>query len=135
MYQKNSESVKMKGGMFILNNHSRMKLLMEIGEYIPEGWDVIAHHMTICLGCTPPKRVVNDLGKTKLVRITHIGKSDKALAVAVEGYYSEKSPAHITIAVNRKEGGKPRDADGITEWVKIKSRIQVSGTISEFIYQ
>jgi hypothetical protein len=54
--------------------------------------------------------------------VNAIGKSDKAVAVRVEGLmagHRKNGIAHVTVAVNSKGGGKPSDSNKITEWVSI----------------
>jgi hypothetical protein len=111
----------------VLNNHSRMKLLSHIGGDIPSDWDVIAHHMTICFNSKAPSNLIGQLGKLKTVKVTHIGKGDGVIAVAVEGLYSSNEIPHITIATSPNT--KPEESNNITNWVKLKTPFNVSGII------
>jgi hypothetical protein len=58
---------------------TKNKLLEVVGDRIPEGWKIIAHHMTISFG----KGVKNkeDLGKSVNLTVTDLGLSDMAMAV------------------------------------------------------
>ena len=98
----------------VLDNASRTKLLQEFGSEIPEGWETIAHHMTINMGEINPD-YEKFLGMTIPLRVTEIGKSDLAMAVKVSGFHSSNKIPHITLAVNRKEGGKPFLSNKITD--------------------
>ena len=94
----------------------------------PEGWSAIAHHMTI-----DPFKVLPDEETEKPVKlkVTHLGKNDKATAVKVSGYEGKtnnKFP-HVTLAVNKNGGGKPKDSNEITEWEPVEDDIYLTGTI------
>lgn len=120
-----------KLAMIVLDDKSRSKLLSAIGHLIPEGWEVIAHHMTINFGKGLTGDQVNDLGKIITLRATEIGKSDMAMAVKVEGYVTDKAIPHITIAINKSSGAKPAMSNDITDWNKMESYINLAGTVSE----
>lgn len=101
--------------------------------FIPKGWEVIAHHMTINMG--PAMDMVKDiLGSQGYMKVIKWGISDKALAVQVEsGVPSNNAIKHITIAVNRANGGKPFHSNQITEWYDIPEddQIVLIGTVQE----
>jgi predicted kinase len=115
----------------VLDDTSKSKLLKAIGHMIPEGWDVIAHHMTINFGKGLPEDLKDDLGKMVQLRAVSVGLSDMAMAVGVEGYHSDNAKPHITIAVNRSEGGKPVMSNDISNWDKLDSPINLSGKVTE----
>lgn len=115
----------------VLDDTSKGKLLKAIGNMIPEGWDVIAHHMTINFGKGLPEDLKDDLGKMVQLRGVSVGLSDMAMAVGVEGYYSDNDKPHITIAVNRSEGGKPVMSNDISNWDKLDNPINISGKVTE----
>lgn len=110
-----------------LNKFSKMKLLSNIGGDIPENWDVIAHHMTVCFNSKVPSNLQGQIGKLKTMNVTHVGKSEDAIAVRVEGIYSSNEIPHITIATTK--GTNPRVSNDITDWVKLKSPFKVSGIL------
>jgi hypothetical protein len=113
----------------VLDANSRLLLLREFGNLIPNDWEAICHHMTI--GLKPLSQTLQaDLGELKDLKVTHIGKSDMALAVKVEGYFSYNNIPHITLAINKKEGAKPMISNAITDWLPVEP-IVVSGTVSE----
>lgn len=122
---------KIKYASLILDDKSNSKLLSSVGHLIPDGWKVYAHHMTINFGKGLPDYLKDDLGKTKQIIATAIGKSDKALAVKVEGYHSDNEIPHVTIAINVKEGGKPVMSNDIKDWQPLQSHINLSGKINE----
>ena len=110
----------------LLDNQSRTTLLDMIGDRIPEGWKVIAHHMTINLGELKDK---TDLGKQVTLTVEEIGLSDMAMAVKVSGYSSKNEIPHITVAIN-PDGGKPAMSNQITKWQPIKKFI-IGGVVTE----
>jgi predicted kinase len=115
----------------VLDKVSHDELIKATNEYIPEGWKVFAHHMTINFGNGLPENLKDDLGKVKSITATEIGISDMAIAVRVEGYHSDNNIPHITIAVNVVEGGRPVMSNNITNWSRLENKINLSGVISE----
>ena len=110
----------------VLDSGSRSSLLSMVENEIPDGWNIIAHHMTITMGELKDK---TDLGKDVTLKVTEMGLSDMVMAVKVEGYVSKNEIPHITIAVN-PNGGKPVMSNDITKWVKIKP-FNVIGKVTE----
>lgn len=111
----------------LLDTASRTKLLSMVGGDIPEGWKVIAHHMTIVFGKgVAPETVGNNV----VLTVTDVGVSDMAMAVKVSGYESVNAIPHITIAIN-PDGGKPVMSNNITKWQNIKP-FMISGVVTEF---
>ena len=60
-----------------------------------------------------------------------VGLDDKALAVKVSGYLGKTNNAypHITIAINRAGGAKPKDSNAIKNWEEVDDGITLNGTI------
>lgn len=115
----------------VLDDNSAKKLVEATKQYIPEGWKIFAHHMTINFGKGLPEDLKGDLGAVKTIKATEIGVSDMAIAVRVEGYHSDNDIPHVTIAVNTAEGGKPVMSNQITNWTKLENYINLSGKVSE----
>ncbi len=70
------------------------------------GWKMFCHHMTIAFPGTP--EFIRPYLKTEQkLEVTHVGISDKAIAVRVIGFHSNNKIPHITVAVNVRNGGKP----------------------------
>jgi hypothetical protein len=110
----------------VIDGATRDKLLSEYKSQIPDGWEVIAHHMTI-----NPFAPTDDAGKDVKLKVIATGKSDKAFAVKVTGYdgkTNNKFP-HITIAIDRSGGAKPKDSNDISEWKDVQDGIVVSGVV------
>lgn len=114
----------------ILDDSSKSKLLSSVSKYIPEGWKVIAHHMTINFGKGLPEDLKGDLGKTKSITAREIGISEMAIAVKVDGYPSDNEIPHVTIAIN-PNGGKPVMSNDITDWKPLEAPISLNGVVSE----
>lgn len=110
----------------LLDNQSKSTLLSMVGDRIPEGWKVFAHHMTINLGELKDK---TDLGKEVTLTVEALGLSDMAMAVRVSGYPTKNEIPHITVAVN-PEGGKPAMSNQISKWQSIKT-FMIKGVVTE----
>lgn len=118
----------------VLNEESRSKLLSFVKPYIPKDWEIIAHHMTINLGDIKPE-FEKYLGMDVKLKVKYIGISDMAIAVGVDGFPSVNKIPHITIAVNRKEGGKPFMSNKIPiPWKPVQFPIELTGKVMEVEY-
>lgn len=115
-------------GVF-LDKDSRTILEQEFKTMIPEGWEWIAHHMTITLGGIKDK---SELGKQVALRVTSFGKNDKVMAIGVSGYPSKNEKPHVTLAVNRAEGGKPVMSNHITDWEPYTMDKILTGVVTEY---
>jgi tRNA nucleotidyltransferase/poly(A) polymerase len=129
LMNENKKRVSYSG--VVLNEKSRELLKTYIPH--PEGWEFITHHMTINMG--PLKEEYKPLlGQSFDLLVTHIGQTDKVIAVKVESEIkTQNKTPHITIAVNRVEGGKPVMSNDITEWVPIYP-FEVEGKIEEISF-
>lgn len=114
-----SDKIRYSG--VVLDDDSQGEAVAITRQYIeiPENWEIIAHHMTINLGGLPDEKK-SLIGTRVVVPIDGIGKSDLAIALRVANGFaanlSTNSIPHITIAVNRGEGGKPFHSNLIQEW-------------------
>ena len=125
----------------VLDDASRNELLSKVN--IPEGWETVAHHMTI----VPFSPIVHPKGKhdfskdypvgeSVILKVTHVGMDERAMAVKVvpPGEISKKVKfPHITIAVNREGGGKPFHSNKIPadNFKPIEGELMVRGTVQE----
>lgn len=87
------------------------------------GWEIIAHHMTICMG-EPDQKLKLYLGYTYKVEINGFGFSENSIAFRVPkassaGVISINSTPHVTVAVNREIGAKPYDSNKIKFWIPL----------------
>jgi len=114
----------------VLDETSRKKLLILVKNMVPEKWEIIAHHMTICLG-----ELSEDLkpyiGHSARLFVTGLGMNSKAFAARVEGFDSEKPIPHITIAINILGGGNPKDSNDIENWSDFNGNLTLMGKIEE----
>lgn len=116
----------------VLNDRSRNKLIETFKNKIPDGYRIIAHHMTICMGQLPESQR-SDVGLTVQLTVESFAIDDKVIAVGVTGYPSNNKHPHITLAVNDSNGGKPMMSNYLTNW-EPAPRIKVSGIITEIPY-
>lgn len=86
--------------------------------------------MTICMGSLP-EHLKQYLDTIQKLEVTHIGISDKAVAVRVVGFDSKNKIPHVTVAVNINNGGKPFDSNKIENWTTIDTIIKLSGEVKE----
>jgi tRNA nucleotidyltransferase/poly(A) polymerase len=118
----------------VLDSISREKLRQEFyswGGALPEGWEWIAHHMTITLGALAEPMRSELLGKEARLTVKSLGMDNKAMAIGVSGCYSEKKRPHITLAVNKADGGKPQMSNDIVEWVPYNVNFVLTGIVKE----
>ena len=118
----------------VLDENSRQRLINRFKSEIPEGWEIIAHHMTINLGEIIPE-YEKYIGMSIRLTVNDIAKDDKVIAVGVSGFYTKNNKPHITLAVNRKAGGKPMMSNYLTNWVKLKRPLLISGKVTEVEYK
>jgi len=127
---------KSKIAMLVLDANSKNKLITALGNLIPDGWKLYAHHMTINFGKGLSDELRGDLGQTKSLTATAVGLSDMAMAVHVVGYHSDNKIPHITVAVNVEGGGKPVMSNDIPMWKTLEDNynitpIKLSGVVVE----
>lgn len=116
-----------------LDEESKTKLVRHLIGYIPTGWEIIAHHMTINMGPID-KGPIKDrkfIGTSVEVEVDAIAADDKVIAVRVKTPIpSNNKIKHITVAVNRTNGGKPVMSNDLTDWQPLEP-ITLFGTIEE----
>jgi hypothetical protein len=117
----------------VLDEKSRSRLIERFKDLISEGFEIIAHHMTINLGEINPE-YENYLGMSVRLVVNDIAMDDKVIAVGVSGFHSKNSKPHITLAVNRKAGGKPVMSNYLTNWQILKRPLLISGKVTEVEY-
>lgn len=82
-----------------------------VGELLP---DKIAHHMTIKFKPNVDDIATTPLGDTVSLRVAGWGQSDVVQAVYVfASVASFNDIPHVTVAVDRARGGKPKDSNQI----------------------
>lgn len=115
----------------VLDNASKVKLKEVFDHLIPDSWEWVGHHMTICMGPLSNSGITTEIGQTVVLSVDAVGKSETALAVKVVGFYSKNAIPHITLGVNRQNGGKPKDSNKITDWLAYNYDLRLTGTVQE----
>jgi tRNA nucleotidyltransferase/poly(A) polymerase len=118
----------------VLDKVSRKNLIKVFKSMIPEGWEIIADHMTIKINeLNPDSNEKQDLFGNKTIELNVIDYAinDMVMAVGVNGYVSESLKSHITLAVNKKAGGKPAMSRELTDWKPIGFRLKLTGKVKE----
>ena len=114
----------------VLDDKSKERLLKQFGKYLPEDWEKIAHHMTINLGEIDPE-YEKYLGFPVRLKVEDFAMDDKVAAVGVSGFPSKNAKPHVTLGVNRAEGGKPVMSNNLTNWEKIIRPTLLTGKVEE----
>lgn len=114
----------------VLDDKSRSRLIERFKSVIPEGWEIIAHHMTINMGEIDPEFEKYLQMPVRLV-VNDIAMDDKVIAVGVSGFGSRNAKPHITLAVNRKAGGKPVMSNNLRNWKLLKKPLYLTGKVTE----
>lgn len=117
-------------GLLVMDNKELLQLVKDLG---PD-WERLAHHMTIKLGSLPDALADKKGNIFVDFTATHIGYlDDKVVAVKIDtAMKTQNSFPHVTLAVNRKNGGTPFLSNKITEWKKLETPIHLEGKLSEF---
>jgi len=126
------QSYKVSYSAVVLDPQSRDRILNHLS--IPNDWKVICHHMTIKMG-ELPEDLKNKKGEKVSLKVTKLGKSDKAMAVGIDTGLSQNAIPHITVAINVSAGAKPKDSNDIKEWTDLEESFTVNGRIEEVLYQ
>lgn len=145
---KTSKSGDIKYSVVRLNEHSQETLKRVLDNFLlnfyydsmellfTKEYDVKCHHMTIKRGALDNSKYIHMMNTQTIVniKVTHIGWSDKAIAVGVKSSIvkSENKIAHITLAVITKNGGEAKDSNDIKNWKLIKPFI-VKGQIKQYL--
>lgn len=113
-----------------------------------QSMDIVAHHITICMGGNSKKKYPFEEGEVVEFTITHLGwlwgqdlkdKPDNVndytqliMAAKVElpeGKFIKNKTPHITLLVNRAAGAKPAWSNKIEEWKPIEDDTVLSGVV------
>lgn len=126
------QSYKVSYSAVVLDQQSKEAILNHLS--IPNDWKTICHHMTIKMG-ELPEDLKNRKGEKVALKVTKLGKSDKALAVGIDTNLSQNAIPHITVAINIGAGAKPKDSNDIKDWVNLEESFTVTGKIEEIMFQ
>lgn len=106
------------------------KLLLSHFE-VPSGWEPIAHHMTCSMGSSENSIAKDFIGQKVELIVRTIAQDELVMAVGVETIVpSTNRIKHITVGVNRKNGGKPFLSNNLKNWepvleLKLEGFVQV----------
>jgi len=133
----------------VLDEISHNKLVKWAGETFStlkaningNNWEVICHHMTIKMGDKLPEQISQYLGDEVTLEAFKYGFDEKVIAVKVMPANSNDGGIHIlddrliklphvTVAVNRANGGKPVMSGLLTNWksmepLKLKGIVKI----------
>lgn len=103
----------------VLTDESRNKLIAEFRDRVPEGWEIIAHHMTLNMGPLP-EALRASKGLPVKLQVSGWFMDDKVAALMAFppqelSSFVRNSQPHITFAVNRAAGGKPVMSNAMIE--------------------
>ena len=118
----------------VLDDKSRASLLKVLSPMIPKGWEVIAHHMTIKMGALENGSEAQEDMENNIeisLKVIDYAMDELVMAVGVEGYPSTNPKPHITIAVNRADGGKPFFSNKLTDWKPLGFPLNLTGRVDE----
>jgi len=128
------EVKKVNYSAVVLDDKSRAKLIKVFKPMIPEGFEIIAHHMTIKMGALETgSREKQDMenGTEITLNVVDYAMDNLVMAVGVEGYPTTNAKPHITIAVNRAEGGKPFLSNKLNDWKPLGFPLTLTGKVNE----
>jgi len=120
----------------VLDDKSKDKLLKVFGNKMPEGWKMIADHMTINLGNikTIPENE-KYLGNKIYISVNDFAMDNMVAAIGVTvtnaDIKSTNNKTHVTIAINEKMGGKPKMSNDLKDWKPFKRPFLLSGIVTE----
>lgn len=101
------------------------------------GWEIKAHHMTICMRQSKNPSVLAMIGSVVTLKVIAFGSlfiegNAGIAAVKVEPPKAlpvDNAVPHITVAC--AEGVKPKQSNDITEWIPLPEPFLVSGIVAE----
>lgn len=114
----------------VLDDNSRNMIYKLFKKFIPSDWEFIGHHMTINLGELNSENKKN-INKRVDLTVNSIAWDDKVIALGVDGYNVTNKHPHVTLAVNRHNGGSPKMSNDLKIWNKLKNKIKISGIVEE----
>lgn len=109
----------------VLSETSQLHLKKLLKELVPNTWEWVGHHMTLHMGDPLP---TDEVGKEVMLTARFFARDEKVIAIKImngRGLSTNPVP-HITIAVNRDGGGKPKDSNNLTNWVELRELIDLN---------
>ena len=121
----------------VLNETSHKKLINFLRATFSgiSDWEKIAHHMTVNLGPVKPE-YAEYLGEEFSMTVNEVGFDNKCIGVKVStDLVTDNNFTHVTLAVNRNNGAKPKDTNFIEKWVYLEevgfSPFEIEGILTE----
>ncbi len=118
----------------VLTEQSRQILLSKFRDIIPADWMVYGHHMTINMGnaeAGPLAQSTFEIGQSAELTIITYAYDTLVMAAGIDSEIpSTNAVKHITLAVNKTEGGKPFYSNKLTNW-EPTTPFKLLGTIKE----
>lgn len=120
----------------VLSEKSHKYLVSKLHKLIPEGWEIVAHHMTVNMGSISSGPCAKDtkllLNSLQSCVVSSWSMDERVLAVGVESTLpSNNTVKHITVAVNRAGGGKPFHSNELKDWKPIEEPFGLFGHLKE----
>ena len=116
----------------VLTPESQDELRTLLEDYIPKGWEIICHHMTINMGPADRGPALEYLGKPATLKVVTVGVDDLVMAVGVTSDIPSKNTIpHVTVAVDRAGGGKPFLSNQIENWDELHDGPTLNGVVVE----
>lgn len=117
----------------VLDSDSQNKLKNFCALFLPASWDLVCHHMTTNMGGAVNGPAHAYLGQKVALKATHFAKGLLVAAVLVECEVpSTNANKHVTLAVDKANGGKPVMSNKLSEWEKMED-ISLTGTVMEVL--
>ena len=115
----------------ILKDEDHNRLLQALQPIIPVGWEILAHHMTINMGSAKQGPAAERLNEEVILVVKSFAINNKVCAVGVlTNVPSNNKIKHITLAVNRSNGGKPMHSNDLVDWEPHESLV-LHGIVKE----
>lgn len=119
-----------------LEEPAKQNLLDYVRNYIgiDSSWKVYCDHMTIIYNDGSEnaqqwaENIKGMVGNLTHLIVTHIGISERCVAVKVTGMSSNNANPHITVAV--APGAKPVESNQITNWYTVEDGIGLTAKIN-----
>lgn len=108
----------------VLSDISQSILRVLLKELVPDSFEFLGHHMTLHMGDPLPE---DQIGKNVFLVASQIARDEKVIAIKIikGGEISSNKTPHITIAVNRENGGKPYMSNNLSDWKNLDTVIDV----------
>jgi len=115
----------------VLSTAEQARLVDQYRHLIPADWEVVAHHMTINMGPAINGPAATLVDEPFTLKVHSFASDNKVMAIGVEtDAPSTNATKHITLAVNRKGGGKPFHSNQLVKWEPV-APFEIHGSVQE----